>query len=277
MKISGWDSPPLAVLFDRDGTLVVDVPYNGDPALVVPMPGAREAIALVRAAGLPIGVVSNQSGIARGIVTAEQVEAVNAAVDALLGGFDVWRICPHGPDDGCDCRKPAARAGAAGGGGARGAAGADRRHRRLPHRRRCRARGRAAAACSCRRRAAPPSPGLVTAADLVGRGPDRARRRRRVSTARARGAPDLPENLGGLRSPRRDRTTDDGSAMTDETPDGATIADRHVAALLPTIDALARRVRAARALGRRCSPTASSPTAACSPAATAARRRRRST
>lgn len=94
------------MLLDRDGTLVVDVPYNGDPALVVPMPGAREAIALVRAAGLPIGVVSNQSGIARGIVTVDQVEAVNAAVDALLGPFDVWRFCPHGPDDGCDCRKP---------------------------------------------------------------------------------------------------------------------------------------------------------------------------
>jgi D-glycero-D-manno-heptose 1,7-bisphosphate phosphatase len=98
---------PLAVLFDRDGTLVVDVPYNGDPELVVPMPGAREAVDLVRAAGLPIGVVTNQSGIGRGIVTGEQVAAVNAAVDALFGGFDVWRICPHAPDAGCDCRKPA--------------------------------------------------------------------------------------------------------------------------------------------------------------------------
>lgn len=100
-------SSPRAVLFDRDGTLVVDVPYNGDPALVVPMPGAVEAVALVRAAGLPIGVVTNQSGIARGIVTRAQVDAVNAAVDALFGGFDVWQLCPHGPGDGCDCRKPA--------------------------------------------------------------------------------------------------------------------------------------------------------------------------
>jgi D-glycero-D-manno-heptose 1,7-bisphosphate phosphatase len=100
-------STPLAVLFDRDGTLVVDVPYNGDPALVQPMPGALEAVALVRAAGLPIGVVSNQSGIARGIVTREQVDAVNARVDALFGGFDTWQLCPHGPDGACDCRKPA--------------------------------------------------------------------------------------------------------------------------------------------------------------------------
>jgi D-glycero-D-manno-heptose 1,7-bisphosphate phosphatase len=98
---------PLAVLFDRDGTLVVDVPYNGDPDLVRAMPGALEAVAAVRTAGLPIGVVSNQSGIARGIVTREQVDAVNARVDQLFGGFDTWQVCPHGPEDGCACRKPA--------------------------------------------------------------------------------------------------------------------------------------------------------------------------
>ncbi|RIX30889.1 D-glycero-alpha-D-manno-heptose-1,7-bisphosphate 7-phosphatase [Amnibacterium setariae] len=98
---------PAAVLFDRDGTLVVDVPYNGDPELVAPMPGAIDAVAAVRAAGLPIGVVSNQSGIARGLLTREQVDAVNARVDALFGGFDTWQVCPHGPEDGCDCRKPA--------------------------------------------------------------------------------------------------------------------------------------------------------------------------
>jgi D-glycero-D-manno-heptose 1,7-bisphosphate phosphatase len=98
---------PAAVLFDRDGTLVVDVPYNGDPERVEPMPGALDAVAAVRAAGLPIGVVSNQSGIARGLLTREQVDAVNARVDALFGGFDTWQVCPHGPEDGCDCRKPA--------------------------------------------------------------------------------------------------------------------------------------------------------------------------
>lgn len=94
------------MLFDRDGTLVVDVPYNGDPGRVTPMPAAREAVEAAREAGLAIGVVSNQSGIARGLVTADAVGAVNARVDALFGGFDVWRVCPHGPDDGCACRKP---------------------------------------------------------------------------------------------------------------------------------------------------------------------------
>lgn len=98
--------PPLGMLFDRDGTLVTDVPYNGDPSLVSPLPGAKEVLAALRAAGIPTGVVSNQSGIARGLLTAGQVEAVNTRVDQLLGPFDAWCICPHGPDDGCECRKP---------------------------------------------------------------------------------------------------------------------------------------------------------------------------
>ena len=95
-----------AVLFDRDGTLVVDVPYNPDPAAVRPMPGALAALDRLRAAGLRLGVVSNQSGVAAGRLTLAQVEAVNARVDALLGPFATWQVCPHGPGDGCACRKP---------------------------------------------------------------------------------------------------------------------------------------------------------------------------
>jgi len=98
---------PAAVLFDRDGTLVEDVPYNGDPRQVVPRPGALDALAALRAAGVPTAVVSNQSGIARGLLTPAQVDAVNARADALLGGVGPWLVCPHGPDDGCGCRKPA--------------------------------------------------------------------------------------------------------------------------------------------------------------------------
>ncbi|MFK4641390.1 D-glycero-alpha-D-manno-heptose-1,7-bisphosphate 7-phosphatase [Paenarthrobacter histidinolovorans] len=96
-----------AVLFDRDGTLVVDVPYNGDPQLVRPMDGALEALNRVRAAGLATGVVSNQSGVARGLLTLDQVTSVNSQVELELGPFDVWEVCPHGPEDGCGCRKPA--------------------------------------------------------------------------------------------------------------------------------------------------------------------------
>ncbi|MFF5966690.1 D-glycero-alpha-D-manno-heptose-1,7-bisphosphate 7-phosphatase [Streptomyces collinus] len=98
---------PAAVLFDRDGTLVADVPYNGDPSLVALMPGARQAVDAVRAAGVPVGVVTNQSGVARGLLTRRAVEAVRLRVEELLGPFAVWAVCPHAPEAGCDCRKPA--------------------------------------------------------------------------------------------------------------------------------------------------------------------------
>jgi HAD superfamily hydrolase (TIGR01662 family) len=93
-------------LFDRDGTLIHDVPYNGDPAKVLPMPGARAAVERLRAAGVRVGVVSNQSGVARGLITPEQVAAVNRRVDELVGPLDAWAVCQHGPEDGCECRKP---------------------------------------------------------------------------------------------------------------------------------------------------------------------------
>ncbi|WP_436799003.1 HAD-IIIA family hydrolase [Micromonospora fulviviridis] len=96
-----------AVLLDRDGTLVEDVPYNGDPEKVRPLPGAREALDRLRAAGLRLAVVSNQSGLARGCFTAADLRRVNARVEELLGPFDSWHICPHGEPDRCACRKPA--------------------------------------------------------------------------------------------------------------------------------------------------------------------------
>ena len=114
--LRGWwavarqgSAPPevAAVLFDRDGTLVDDVAYNGDPDRVVLREGAREGVALVREAGVPTAVVSNQSGVARGLLTTGQVAAVNRRVEQLLGPLGPWCVCPHGPDDGCGCRKPA--------------------------------------------------------------------------------------------------------------------------------------------------------------------------
>ena len=96
-----------AVLLDRDGTLVVDVPYNGDPARVEPMPGARAALDRLRAAGLRVGVVTNQSGLARSRFGRDQLAAVHARVEELLGPFDTWQICPHHDADACRCRKPA--------------------------------------------------------------------------------------------------------------------------------------------------------------------------
>ena len=101
-----WPTAPRAVLLDRDGTLVHDVPYNGDPDAVRPVDGAREALDRLRDGGLRLGVVTNQSGVGRGILTREQVDAVNDEVDGRLGPFATWQVCPHAPADGCGCRKP---------------------------------------------------------------------------------------------------------------------------------------------------------------------------
>jgi HAD superfamily hydrolase (TIGR01662 family) len=102
-----WRGLPDLVLFDRDGTLVHDVPYNGDPALALPVPRARQSIDRLRQRGVRVGVVTNQSGIGGGRLTRAQVEGVNRRVEELLGPFDVWQMCPHTVDDGCGCRKPA--------------------------------------------------------------------------------------------------------------------------------------------------------------------------
>ena len=72
-----------------------------------PLPGARAALDRLRAAGVPTAVVSNQSGIALGLVTPAQVHAVNARIEALLGPLGPWAVCPHAPADACACRKPA--------------------------------------------------------------------------------------------------------------------------------------------------------------------------
>ncbi|WP_460353481.1 HAD-IIIA family hydrolase [Mycobacterium sp. ZZG] len=99
--------PPLAVLLDRDDTLIEDGPYLNDPDGVVPMPGADRALDRLRRHGLLLAVVTNQSGVARGLITPRQLVAVNAAVNGALGPFDCWQVCVHGEDDGCRCRKPA--------------------------------------------------------------------------------------------------------------------------------------------------------------------------
>jgi histidinol-phosphate phosphatase family protein len=106
-----WQPPQRtvvrAVLFDRDGTLIHDVPGNRDPEHVQPARNAARAVARLRAAGVRLGVVTNQAGVAEGAFTANDVERVNARIEALLGPFDGFFVCPHAPTDGCACRKPA--------------------------------------------------------------------------------------------------------------------------------------------------------------------------
>jgi histidinol-phosphate phosphatase family protein len=98
---------PEAVLFDRDGTLIVDVAYNGDPTGVKAMPGAARALELLHEAGLRTAVISNQSGVGRGLIDTSQVDAVNRRTEELLGPVGPWIFCPHLPADSCECRKPA--------------------------------------------------------------------------------------------------------------------------------------------------------------------------
>ena len=96
-----------AVFFDRDNTLIVSDGYLGDPEKVVLMDGAADAVARARELGFATVVVSNQSGVARGLITRDQVDACMDRLAELLGPFDTVQVCPHGPDDGCTCRKPA--------------------------------------------------------------------------------------------------------------------------------------------------------------------------
>lgn len=101
-----------AVFLDRDGTIMEDPGFVNDPAQVKLLPGAAQAIRRFNQAGLAVVVVTNQSGIARGVITVPQYEAVEARLEALLAGggarLDRVYYCPHHPDitGPCDCRKP---------------------------------------------------------------------------------------------------------------------------------------------------------------------------
>ena len=104
-----------AVFLDRDGTLIEDTGFIKDPALVKLLPGAAQAVRRFNQAGLAVVIVTNQSGIARGLITVDQYEAVEARLGQLLAGagarLDGAFYCPHHPDftGPCDCRKPATK------------------------------------------------------------------------------------------------------------------------------------------------------------------------
>ncbi|HEX7239268.1 MAG TPA: HAD-IIIA family hydrolase, partial [Longimicrobiaceae bacterium] len=107
-------SSPLrpAVFLDRDGTVIHDAHYLADPEGVRLLPGAAEAVARLNRAGVPVVLVTNQSGIGRGLFSEADFRAVQDRVEALLaaGGarIDAVYHCPHAPDADppCDCRKP---------------------------------------------------------------------------------------------------------------------------------------------------------------------------
>src|SRR6266850_2579023 len=99
-----------AVFLDRDGTIMEDSNYVGDIERVVLIPSAPAALKRLREAGYKLFVVTNQSGVGRGYFTREAVEAIHAHLDEYFGRtgvrFDRYYVCPHHPEDNCDCRKP---------------------------------------------------------------------------------------------------------------------------------------------------------------------------
>lgn len=101
----------INIYMDRDNTLIEDCPYCSSREQVRLMEGAAEAVKLMREAGMRIVVITNQSGIGRGYFTVEQMHEVNERMIELLRqeGADIDGIyyCPHRPDEGCACRKPA--------------------------------------------------------------------------------------------------------------------------------------------------------------------------
>lgn len=101
---------PTAVFLDRDGTIIEDAHYLSHPDQIKLIDGAAEAIARINSALIPVIVITNQSGIARGIFTEQDHERVTAKLDDQLAErgahIDAWYHCPHGPEDACECRKP---------------------------------------------------------------------------------------------------------------------------------------------------------------------------
>jgi D-glycero-D-manno-heptose 1,7-bisphosphate phosphatase len=99
-----------ALFIDRDGTLITDVGYPRNPARVELLPGAIDAL-LDAQRRFALVIVSNQSGIGRGLITEAEARAVHDRVIEAFAragvAFAGAYYCPHAPDAGCPCRKPA--------------------------------------------------------------------------------------------------------------------------------------------------------------------------
>jgi histidinol-phosphate phosphatase family protein len=98
------------VIFDRDGTLIEHVPYLADPKKIRFKPDLVTGLVALRNAGFLFGMVTNQSVVGRGIATLKQVNEINSIITDFLAMngliFEFVLVCPHAPNDGCDCRKP---------------------------------------------------------------------------------------------------------------------------------------------------------------------------
>lgn len=99
------------IILDRDGVINQDSDkFIKSPDEWIPINGSLEAIARLSRAGYRIFVATNQSGVARGLFDIETLNAIHQKmlqeIQHLGGTIDAVLFCPHGPDDGCDCRKP---------------------------------------------------------------------------------------------------------------------------------------------------------------------------
>ncbi len=99
-----------ALFLDRDGTINIDRVYIADPELIELIPGAAAAIHRAKKAGYLIVVVTNQSGVGRGLIDPKVLPKIHARLDKLLEKegtkIDQYQICIHAPMENCDCRKP---------------------------------------------------------------------------------------------------------------------------------------------------------------------------
>jgi D-glycero-D-manno-heptose 1,7-bisphosphate phosphatase len=106
----GVSATPSVVILDRDGTIVIDRQYLSDPADLEFEPGAAEGLRRLHEHRHRLVVVTNQSGIGRGMFTLERLAEVHARFEAMVteAGARLAGIyfCPHAPADGCLCRKP---------------------------------------------------------------------------------------------------------------------------------------------------------------------------
>ncbi len=113
-KIDKTDQPDIlsgyTIFLDRDGTLNPDPGYIRSSDQFELFPGAAQALSRLKQAGARLIVVTNQSGVARGLFSVGDLDGIHAKLRRLLGEADVSLdaiyVCPHHPDEGCDCRKP---------------------------------------------------------------------------------------------------------------------------------------------------------------------------
>jgi D-glycero-D-manno-heptose 1,7-bisphosphate phosphatase len=108
--VSGRNATDNVVILDRDGTIVIDRGSHGDPTKLEFEPGAAEGIKWFYSHGFRLVVITNQSGVGRGLLTIEELEAMNTRLHSMVeeqgAKLEGIYYCPHMPNDGCACRKP---------------------------------------------------------------------------------------------------------------------------------------------------------------------------